>query len=79
MEQVGASDFWFLPNRKAIVIYFEEMDRYEELSDTYDEFPNQREQAAEFFCRVMNTVVEEAILTGIFPVDDEGHEDEADQ
>ena len=71
LAQVGATSFTFLPNSKAIVLRFEDRERFADLSDTYDSFPTQRELAAEFFCRVMNTVVEDVYLSALYPTEEQ--------
>ena len=71
MEQVGAADVHYLPNTRIVVLHFEDQQRYQELSDDYDADTDRREKAVEFFCRVLNTTVEDVRLSGIFRVDDE--------
>ena len=72
MGQVGAADVHFLPKTRTVVLYFEDQDSYGDLSERYDEDPDRREHAAEFFCRILNTTIEDVILSGIFEVADNG-------
>ena len=55
------------------VVKIEDREKHDDLSIAYDEHPERREQAVEFFifARVTNTLVEDVTLTCIFPAVDE--------
>ena len=69
LDAVGAADVRWLPRSKSVVLHFEDREKHDDLSTAYDEHPERREQAVEFFARALNTMVNDVTLTGIFPAD----------
>lgn len=53
--------------------------KFEELSDIYDHNEHRRKQRVEFFCRLINTVVDDVRLSGIVRVDEDGDDADEDQ
>ena len=68
MRRLGAVDIRWLPNARSVVLHFEYRRAFEVLPAEYDNDPHRREQATEFFCRVMGTVVDDVLPSGILKV-----------
>ncbi len=61
------------------MLHFEDRMKFEELSDIYDHNEHRRKQRVEFFCRLINTVVDDVRPSGIVRVDEDGDDADEDQ